>query len=157
MFQPLIFQGLYNYDGTKISDNTLYPCIRLWWDGDLLSESYNDGKIEKWDWNYKSVNRVATTWKITDCTGSDRGEQMFYGDILGDWREEVIMTSSDYSKLVILTTTSPTDERLYCLAQNPCYRNCMTAKGYYQSHMLDYYLGTDMEQPQLPTITIIEP
>lgn len=156
-FEVWSFQGLYNYDGTKISDNTLYPCIRLWWDGDLLSESYNDGKIEKWDWNYKSVNRVATTWKITDCTGSDRGAPMFYGDILGDWREEVIMTSSDYSKLVILTTTSPTDERLYCLAQNPCYRNCMTVKGYYQSHMLDYYLGTDMEQPQLPTITIIEP
>ena len=66
------------------------------------------------------------------------------------------MTSSDYSKLVIFTTTMPTDTRLYCLAQNPCYRNCMTAKGYYQSHMLDYFLGADMEMPTSPNIQIIE-
>jgi len=32
----------------------------------------------------------------------------------------------------------------------------MTAKGYYQSHMLDYYLGTGMETPQKPSIEIIE-
>lgn len=65
------------------------------------------------------------------------------------------MTSSDYSKLVIIETTDPTDMRLYCLAQNPCYRNCMTAKGYFQSHMLDYYLGTGMEMPTTPDISII--
>ena len=80
---------------------------------------------------------------------------MFYGDIMGDWREEVIMTSSDYSKLVIWCPTDKTDTRLYCLAQNPCYRNCMTAKGYYQSHMLDYYLGTGMDALPKPDITII--
>ncbi len=34
-------------DGTKITTEYPYPVIGLWWDGDLLSESYNDGKIEK--------------------------------------------------------------------------------------------------------------
>ncbi|MBQ8540154.1 MAG: hypothetical protein IJ435_01640, partial [Clostridia bacterium] len=72
---------------------------------------------------------------------------MFYGDILGDWREEFIMTSGDYSRLVIFSTTIPTDYRLDCLAQNPCYRNGMTGKGYYQSHMLDYFLGHNMDFP----------
>lgn len=154
-FECWSFQGTFNQSGKKITDSYMYPVIRLWWDGDLLSESYNDGKIEKWDYNYQSVNRLVTTWKVTDCTGSDRGAPMFYGDILGDWREEVIMTSSDYSKLVILTTTAPTDERIYCLAQNPCYRNCMTAKGYYQSHMLDYFLGANMDDPEIPNVEII--
>ena len=124
-------------------------------DGDLFSESYNDGKIEKWDYKDKSVERLVSTWRVTDCTGSQRGAPMFYGDILGDWREEVIMTSTDYSKLIIHTTTASTDERFYCLAQNPCYRNCMTAKGYYQSHMLDYFLGDGMEQPKVPDNAII--
>jgi hypothetical protein len=32
----------------------------------------------------------------------------------------------------------------------------MTAKGYYQSHMLDYFLGADMEMPTSPNIQIIE-
>ena len=41
------------------------------------------------------------------------------GDILGDWREEVIMTSADYSKLVILSTADETKIKLPCLAQDP--------------------------------------
>lgn len=155
-FEVWSFQGLYNHDGTRIGDNSLYPCIRLWWDGDLLAESYNDTKFEKWNWQTGKVERLLSPWKITDSAGSDRGAPMFYGDIMGDWREEVIMTSSDYSKLVIWCPTAETDTRLYCLAQNPCYRNCMTAKGYYQSHMLDYYLGTGMEMPKKPDISIIQ-
>lgn len=59
------------------------------------------------------------------------GRTHVYGDILGDWREEVICTGSDYASLVILSTTVPTQYRNECLAQDPCYRNCMTAKGYY--------------------------
>ena len=94
---------------------------------------------------------MATTWKITPCSSSDRGAPMFYGDILGDWREEVICTGSDYASLVILSTTVPTQYRNECLAQDPCYRNCMTAKGYYQSHMLDYYLGTGMKTTKAGT------
>lgn len=155
-FEVWSFQGLYNYNGKRIGDNVLYPCIRLWWDGDLLAESYNDSKFEKWNYNTQKVERLLSPWKVTDAVGSDRGAPMFYGDIMGDWREEVIMTSSDYSKLVIWCPTAETDTRLYCLAQNPCYRNCMTAKGYFQSHMLDYYLGTGMETPQKPEIEIIE-
>lgn len=155
-FEVWSFQGLYNNDGTRIGDNSLYPCIRLWWDGDLLAESYNDTKFEKWNYQTGKVERLLSPWKITDSAGSDRGAPMFYGDIFGDWREEVVMTSSDYSKLVIFCPTAETDTRLYCLAQNPCYRNCMTAKGYFQSHMLDYYLGTGMEQPERPDISIIK-
>ncbi|MBR3269129.1 MAG: hypothetical protein IKI58_10475 [Oscillospiraceae bacterium] len=154
-FEVWSFQGLYNYNGKRLGDGALYPCIRLWWDGDLLAESYNDTKFEKWNWEAGKAERLLSPWKLTDCRGSERGAPMFYADITGDWREEVIMTSTDFSKLVIWNTTAPTDTRLYCLAQNPCYRNCMTAKGYYQSHMLDYYLGTGMEMPQTPDISII--
>ncbi len=155
-FECWSFQGLYSSDGTKIANDCIYPVIRLWWDGDLLSESYNDGKIEEYDYVKKSASRILTTWKVANCTGSDRGAPMFYGDILGDWREEVIMTGSDYASLVILTTTIPTEHRIYCPAQNPCYRNCMTAKGYYQSHMTDFFLGEDMETPIKPNIEIIK-
>ncbi len=154
-FEVWSFQGLYNYNGKRLGDGALYPCIRLWWDGDLLAESYNDTKFEKWNWEAGKAERLLSPWKLTDCRGSERGAPMFYADITGDWREEVIMTSTDFSKLVIWNTTAPTDTRLYCLAQNPCYRNCMTAKGYYQSHMLDYYLGTGMEMPQTPDFSII--
>ena len=80
---------------------------------------------------------------------------MFYGDILGDWREEVICTGTDYASLVIISTTVPTEYRINCLAQDPAYRNDMTSKGYVQSNMLSYYMGTDMDVPPVPDIRYI--
>lgn len=85
-FECWSFQGTWSMDGEKISEKYLYPSLRLWWDGDLMSESCNDSKIEKWDSATGNVSRVVTTWKITPCSSSDRGAPMFYGDILGDWQ-----------------------------------------------------------------------
>ena len=149
------FQGMYNMNGEKISDTNAYPSLKLYWDGDLLSESYNDSKIEKWNYATKGVERLATTWKIVGCNTSDRGAPMFYGDILGDWREEVICTGTDYASLVIISTTIPTEHRINCLAQDPAYRNDMTSKGYVQSNMLSYYLGDGMNTPPVPDIQYI--
>ena len=150
------FQGMYDMNGRKVSDTNAYPCLKLYWDGDLLSESYNNSKIEKWHYDTKTVERVATTWKITGCSSSDRGAPMFYGDILGDWREEIICTGPDFASLVILSTTIPTEHRINCLAQDPAYRNDMTSKGYVQSNMLSYYLGTGMDAPPVPDICYIK-
>ena len=147
------FSGQYNGPtNTKIADTNPYPNFRIWWDGDLLSENLNDGKIEKWNYQTSSVSRLLTAWHYHSATGSSRAAPLFYGDIMGDWREEAIYASSDYSQLVIFTTPDPTDIRLYTLAQNPEYRNCMTIKGYMQSHMVDYYLGAGMTTPPTPPI-----
>ena len=80
---------------------------------------------------------------------------MFHGDIIGDWREESILVNYTTNELVIFTTDFASDIRLYSLAQNPCYRNGMTTKGYVQASMLDYYLGYGMDKPSKPNIEII--
>lgn len=131
-----------------------WPCLRLWWDGDDLCELFNDGKIEEWNYSSSTVGRLVTTWNYETATRSDRGAPMFYGDIWGDWREETVQTSSDYTKLVIFTTDRTTSRRLYTLAHNPAYRNCMTVKGYMQSHQLDYFLGSGMTTPPAPPIQL---
>ncbi|WP_331717487.1 rhamnogalacturonan lyase family protein [Actinoplanes derwentensis] len=51
------------------------------------------------------------------------------GDLSGDWREEVVLSSKVHDELVILTTDQSTGTRLYTLAQNPAYRNGMDAQG----------------------------
>ena len=155
-FEVWSFQGTYNgVSNKKVADNYLYPVIRYWWDGDLASESYNDGKIEKWNYENSTVSRVVTTWKVYGSSGSERGAAMFHGDILGDWREESILVNYETNELVIFTTDIASDYRIYALAQNPCYRNGMTAKGYVQAHMLDYFLGFGMDAPKKPDIEII--
>ncbi|MBW8687489.1 rhamnogalacturonan lyase family protein [Chitinophaga rhizophila] len=150
------FSGIYNGpSNTKITDepNRPWPNFRIWWDGDLLSETFNEGKLEKWNYTSSTVSRLLTTANYQTARGSYRGAPMLYGDIFGDWREEVVMTSSDYSKLVIFTSPVATNSRIYTLAHNPAYRNGMTLKGYMQSHLTDFYLGNGMQTPPVPAIT----
>ncbi len=155
-FECWAFDGMWNGPtGTQIAPNAPWPCLRLWWDGDELSESYNDGKIEKWIYSTSSVSRVLTTWNYETYTRSDRGCPMFYGDIWGDWREEVVVTNENYTKLGIFTTSTPTNRRIYTLPHNPAYRNCMTVKGYMQSHHVDFYLGNGMSTPPAPPIRLV--
>lgn len=152
-YEVWTFNGLYNASKDfKIAQNHPYPTIRFWWDGDDLSELYNDGRIEEWNYTAKTTTRLVTTWNFHGAGGSERGAPQFFGDIVGDWREEAILATPGFDSLVVFTTQIPTTRRLYTLAQNPAYRNGMTVKGYYQSHMLDYYLGHDMEEPPKPNI-----
>ncbi|KAK1144956.1 hypothetical protein N8T08_004671 [Aspergillus melleus] len=158
-YEAWSFSGVYNAPSNELTveDTTQYPWphLGLWWDGDELLELLNDGKIEKWDWENPSVSgsvpRLVTTSEFgaTNPGGRYPG---FVGDILGDWREEVIMTNDANDELVIFTTDQPSDIRLYTLAHNPAYRNAMTLKGYMQSHHVDYFLGKDMETPAQPKI-----
>jgi hypothetical protein len=70
--------------------------------------------------NIASSDGVLDSW---------RDAAQFYGDILGDWREEIVYEKSDHMALMIYTTTTPTDIRLCTLPHNPTYRACMTVKG----------------------------
>ncbi|EXF74727.1 hypothetical protein CFIO01_12320 [Colletotrichum fioriniae PJ7] len=152
------FSGVYNAKENELteSDTELapWPHLGLWWDGDELLELFNDGKFEKWDWeNPSTSNSLPRILRVSDFGGVTAGRYPnFIGDILGDWREEVIVTNEAADELLIFTTDKPSDVRLYTLAHNPAYRNAMTLKGYMQSHHVDYFLGKDMKTPPQPNI-----
>lgn len=154
------FDGLYNGPSNQLTESNTslqpWPQLGLWWDGDILMELLNDGKFEEWDWNNpaptNSLPRLLSTWHYGAVDASQNVQPTFYGDIIGDWREEAVYTNADYNELIIFTTDHPTDIRLYTLAHNPAYRNAMTLKGYMQSHHVDYFLGADMAQPPRPNI-----
>jgi hypothetical protein len=150
--------GLYNARSNKrlVDDIDLapWPHLGVWWDGDALIELFNDGKFEKWDWENPSTStEVPRLLTVSTYGGALNGRYpMLIGDILGDWREEVVVTNADMDELLIFTTDQPSDIRLYTLAHNPNYRNDMTVKGYLQSHHVDYFLGHGMETPPKPNI-----
>jgi rhamnogalacturonan endolyase len=141
-YEVWTFDGLYNgKNNTLISSTFPYPVLRMQWDGDILDELYNDGKIENWNYSTKATERVVTTWNYNSAVSSDRGAPMFLGDIMGDWREEAILTSSDYSKLVIFTTNISTSISRTSFRNDRYYRNCMSTKGYIASSYTSYYMG----------------
>ncbi|KAF7557468.1 hypothetical protein G7Z17_g734 [Cylindrodendrum hubeiense] len=156
------FSGVYNAESNNLTEPdtelTPWPHLGVWWDGDELTELYNDGKFEKWDWeNPTPSGKLPRLLKASDYGAIQpyNRNPAFIGDILGDWREEVILTNEDYDELIIFTTDHPSDIRLYTLPHNPAYRNAMTLKGYMQSHHVDYFLGHGMEQPPRPKIRYV--
>jgi rhamnogalacturonan endolyase len=142
-----------------------WPHMGVWWDGDPLRELFDnnpvptdrDARLVKWDPENptyrESVPRVLTfaDFGATTALGNSVYPTMI-ADILGDWREEVVLPGTEFDELVIFTTDQPTDQRLYTLAHNPQYRNDMTLKGYLQSANVDYFLGHGMTQPERPDI-----
>lgn len=154
------FKGYHRFDtGAIVNTTSPYPNFRIWWDGDVLSETLNDGKVEKFDASTAGTSRLFTVGSTTSSgvggSTSDRGAPYFYGDIVGDWREEIVSFNSDFTQLIVCTTKTPTTTRLYTLAHNPAYRASMTIKGYMQSHQPDYFLGNGMSTPANPNIAYV--
>ena len=137
--------------GEALPGKRPWPNFRIWWDGDAGSEMLNRTIIEDWDPEKRAACRQLGAHRFGARHGW-RDAPLFYGDILGDWREEVVFLHGDRSKLLVFSTSMPTDIRLHTLPHNPAYRACMSVKGYQQSHMLDYYLGFGMETPKAPGI-----
>ncbi|QDN64040.1 hypothetical protein FNV66_44060 [Streptomyces sp. S1D4-14] len=86
-------------------------------------------------------------------TSGPRNATPFYGDLLGDWREEVLAETGDHTALRLHTTTEPTKTRIYRLARNPAHRLGWTVRGCLQSTHTDYCLGTETRRVPKPAIT----
>jgi autotransporter-associated beta strand protein len=164
--------NMYNAKGELIFEGgTPFPNEGVWWDGDLLREELNsaDGNgfnadIRKYDINSHSFgNRLIEFAKMTNWqVKSEWGRRpAFFGDIAGDWREEVLLEKKGVAAdgvtetcpgFIGFSTDYPTKHRLYCLMQNPAYRMQATTKGYYQAPFPDYYLGHGMPAPPIPPV-----
>ncbi len=120
--------------------------FRIYWDGDLCEEILNspgtekEAKIDKIVGS--GVNRIFTSsgCKMNNWSKNNPGAT---GDILGDWREEMVLRTSDNMNLRIYTTTTPTTHRIYSLWHDHQYRQAMVWQsiGYNQPPHLSYFLG----------------
>lgn len=146
--------GIFNAKGRQIYANNVWAPEGLWWDGDLGRE-FIDGAgsgalnpvINKFNASTGGTDRVwslYSDWGDYSTHQAYGGRPAFWGDILGDWREEIVLVQSDYAALRIYTTTHTASRRLYTLMHNPQYRCQATTKGYVQASYVDYYLGFGM-------------
>jgi len=156
--------GIYNADGSKqlkpgngkpgtgINDYDPAVNFRIWWDGDVLSECLDGNILSKYAYPGMPVGNAMSNVTLEGIFGP-RNAAPLYGDMFGDWREEVLLENPTSTAFRVYTTTIPTEKRIYCLMHDPEYRNSMCEKGYIQSHMVDYYLGDGMTDPPKPNIT----
>lgn len=157
-FEYFSFNGMYNAQTgdvvvAEVDRNVPWPNFAIQWDGDTGTELMDQNWAGEWNLDAQSRNTYYWKWNF-DGLVQARGAIPFYGDILGDWREEALIEASDHSELRIYSTPYETDVRLYTLVHNPQYRNSLTVHGYKQSHHVDYFMGFGMQPPSPPAIRL---
>jgi len=147
---------IFNIHGDRISEKRPRSInMGIWWDGDLSRELLDGTVISKWDALLKTERRLLSGYRkpyFGSANNSTKSNPCLAADILGDWREELILRSQDNTRLMIFVTTIPSEFRLRTLMHDPHYRVSVDWQnvGYNQPAHTGFYLGTGMELPQQP-------
>ncbi|RXK61765.1 T9SS type A sorting domain-containing protein [Lacibacter luteus] len=134
----------------------------VWWDGDLLREILDGDVLDKWNYNTNSSNRLLTLYQAGlgygGSNNSTKKNPCLTADLLGDWREEIILRSTDQQFLNIYTTVNETTHRIYTLMHDPQYRLAIAWQNsaYNQPPHPGFYLGEEMSAPPTPNIQLVE-
>lgn len=126
----------------------------IWWDGDLQRELFDhvwDAStakgipvIYKWDYANKQLKEIfRANGALTN--NHTKGNPALQADLIGDWREEILVRSEDSSEYRLYTTTIPTDYRIPTLMQDPVYRLGIAWQNvaYNQPPHTGFYLGAE--------------
>jgi rhamnogalacturonan endolyase len=67
--------------------------------------------------------------------------------IVGDWREEVLLRTADNASLRLYVSTIPTDYRFHTFLEDPVYRISIATRnvGYNQPTQPGFYFGPDLK------------
>ena len=119
----------------------------IWFDGSLSRQPFSGTKIDS-----RIGGRVFTVYRydVTHVNGTKENPS-FYGDILGDWREELIYPTYDKTQeLRIFSTWIPTTHRIPWLMTDHVYEMSALNQniGYNQPTHTGYYLGSDYKSDE---------
>ena len=140
-------QGIRNVKGEIIAPKmrNMPTNMAVWWDGDLLRELLDRNMIIKYDWeNKKFVPLVKFTGTLFN--NGTKSNPCLQGDIIGDWREEVLVRSEDNASLRLYVSTIPTEYRFHTFLEEPIYRISIATQnvGYNQPTQPGFYFGPDL-------------
>jgi rhamnogalacturonan endolyase len=143
--------GLRNVRGKEIGPKPRSTGWAIWWDGDLLRELFAGGTVTKWNWERGAEEPVFAT----RTRGASRGPNLM-GDLIGDWREELLMSSPDGRSLRLYTSTLPTPHRMRTLWHDPQYRLAIAWQNvvYNKPPHPSFYLGEGMAPPPRPNLQL---
>ena len=119
----------------------------VWWDGDLLREMLDRNEVSKFNWKEERMESII---RFEGCSFNNgtKSNPCLAADILGDWREEVIVRDQQSTELRIYTTTIPTNYRFPCWMHDIIYRLSVATEnvGYNQPREPGVYFGAELEK-----------
>ncbi|MEV0178907.1 rhamnogalacturonan lyase [Streptomyces sp. NPDC050625] len=122
-----------------------------WWDGDPVRELLDDTHIDKY--GTSADTRLLTASGVHSDNGT-KATPALSGDILGDWREEVIWPTTDNKALRIYSTPYETSTRITTLLHDTQYRTALAWQNtaYNQPPHPSFFIGAGMATAPRPTV-----
>jgi hypothetical protein len=127
----------------------------MYWDADEWRELENSNSITK-----AGGGTLVSCATCAGCNGT-KNTPVLSGDLLGDWREEVIWregggTSPATTALRLYTTTDVTKRRIYTLMHDPTYRAQVNFEQstYNQPPHTGFQISPNMPAPPVPSIFV---
>lgn len=120
--------------------------MAVWWDGDLLRELLDSNMVTKYNWK-KKCGELLQRFDGASSINGTKAVPCLQGDIIGDWREEVLLRSDDNNSLRLYVTTIPTSYRFHTFLEDPVYRISIATEnvGYNQPTQPGFYFGPDLK------------
>jgi hypothetical protein len=122
-----------------------------WWDGDTVRELLDGTRIDKY--GTSGDTRLLTGSNVHSNNGT-KATPSLSGDILGDWREEVIWPTSNNTALRIYSTPHQTNTRITTLLHDTQYRTALAWQNtaYNQPPHPSFFIGNGMPTAPRPTV-----
>ncbi len=141
-------KGLRNIKGEVVNPDikTFSVNMAVWWDGDLLRELLNKNVVSKYDWE-AGVCKSLVTFEGAVSNNGTKATPCLQGDILGDWREEVLLRTEDNTALRLYVSPIATDYRFHTFLEDPVYRISIATQNvaYNQPTQPGFYFGPDLK------------
>jgi rhamnogalacturonan endolyase len=125
-----------------------------WWDADTVRELLDSNHVDKYGTG--GDTRLLTATGTTSNNGT-KSTPALSGDIFGDWREEVVLRTTDNTALRVYTTTNVATNRIYTLLHDPQYRVAIAWQNvaYNQPPHPGFFIGANMPTPPTPNIVLV--
>ena len=132
-----------DYSDTRRSRLRLSCNFAVWWDGGLTRQLLDHETVTRYNAATKEMEVVQHFDGVFN--NGTKSNPCLSADILGDWREEVVVRDEGSTELRIYLTPFATSHRVPCLMTDVPYRESVAAEnvGYNQPPELGYYLGPD--------------
>lgn len=146
--------GLLSAKGEILSAATPGTNMSIRWSADLTTQIVNGSGNQTTTIDDWTRGRVLTATDTRTNNGT-KGNPSLVADVLGDWREELLVRTTDSTALRIYTSTEVTTHKLTTLMHDVQYR-AETARQqttYNQPAYTSFYLASDVDWSKVPVLT----
>lgn len=144
--------NLFSSTGASVGRTPGSANFLVWWDADAVRELLDGNHVDKY--GTAGDTRLLTADGASSINGT-KATPNLSADVLGDWREEVLLRSNDSRFLRVYTTVTPATNRFYTFMHDPQYRVEIARQNtaYNQPPHTSFFVGSGMSAPPTPNIT----